>query len=110
MTYLECQILCQDRLACSAWTFTTESNTEVEFGCILYSDVGKTTPHLHTISGPVYCVCSDQQACSANPDNEVEVIVGVMEVRTQQLCSFLVDLIINLTCDLLRKICADKNV
>ena len=83
LTHLECQRLCQDSLGCLAWTFTTEFNSEVELGCILYSDIGRTTYQPHTISGPVSCVCSHQLACSASPDNEVEVSVGVMEVSVR---------------------------
>ena len=81
LTHLECQRLCEDSPGCLAWTFTKELNSEVEFGCILYSDIGRTTYQPHTISGPVSCVCSHQLACSASPDNEVGVSVGVMEVR-----------------------------
>ena len=84
LTHEECQSLCQDRLGCVAWTFTTELNTEVELGCILYSDIGRTTHQSDTVSGPAFCVCSHQLACSASPDNELGLSLGVTEVRPDQ--------------------------
>ena len=105
LTHKDCQRLCQDTLGCSAWTWTSEFNSEVELGCVLYSDIGRTIYQPDTISGPASCVCSHQLACTASPDNEVGLTVEVMEVRLEQSKTQQIT-----KCPPIRRICAVRNV
>ena len=42
-----------------------------------------------SVSGPKSCTCSEEFACSANEENEVDLIFGVMKVN-----------LISITCNL----------
>ena len=50
-------------------------------GCFLYSSVGEQVPFNDSISGPHDCLCSEQYACTAEEDNQVDSIFSVMKVK-----------------------------
>jgi len=75
----ECQHLCQDDLQCVAFTWTSSTNSEFQEGCTLFSVIGQPVSYNDSISGPRDCLCSEHYACTAEEDNLVEKIFGVMK-------------------------------
>ena len=82
-------------------------------GCFLYSAIGQPVPFNDSIrngrillkyiikfwflSGPRDCLCSEQSACTANSENEVDTIFGVMEVNEIEFCPYIFWIIYILT-------------
>ena len=86
--YNECQQLCTDHHNCSAFTWTSEENHHTKLFCFLFGVTGTVTTCEHCISGPQSCTCSTESACSAQEENVIDVVNGVIEeVDCQSLCS-----------------------
>ena len=50
-------------------------------GCFLYSSIGEPIEFADSVSGPKSCTCSEEYACSANEDNEIDFVFGVVKVK-----------------------------
>ena len=84
----QCQVICQDVAGCTAWTWTSAENLDAKLHCILFQSVGNKTSWQESVSGPVSCTCSSQYACTADEENELEVVTNVEEeIQCQSLCS-----------------------
>ena len=81
LDYKECQAVCQARVGCQGWTWTTEDNAERQNYCSLYSSLGPTSEAPDCISGPPSCLCSNVEACHITEDNELELVPDITEVN-----------------------------
>ena len=79
LDYKECQAVCQARVGCQGWTWTTEDNAERQNYCSLYSSLGPTSQAPDCISGPPSCLCSKLEACLVEADNEIASYPNTLE-------------------------------
>ena len=82
-----CQDLCVDLDSCSAFTWTSEDNPDMQLVCLLFSATSNETFCDGCVSGPARCTCSKEEACVSD-DNFLENIPGVLEEgQCQHVCA-----------------------
>jgi len=84
----KCQILCKESENCVAFTWTSETNQEIQDGCLLFSSVENEIEFPNSVSGQRSCVfCSENFACRASDENEISVYENVnLEETCQEYC------------------------
>ena len=83
-----CQGLCGDMESCSAFTWTTENNTQLKWSCFLFGSISNRTSCKECVSGPPSCTCSLEGACYGDEDNILDIIPAVqVEGECQDMCS-----------------------
>jgi len=80
--------LCKESENCVAFTWTSETNQEIQDGCLLFSSVENEIEFPNSVSGQRSCVfCSENFACRASDENEISVYENVnLEETCQEYC------------------------
>ena len=82
-----CQAICAATDDCTAFTWTSEHNPQLQLFCFLFSTTYNQTSCQECVSGPVSCTCSSEVACPGDAGNTLDVIEDVLtEAECQDDC------------------------